>query len=142
MFKTVLLAIDLNEESSWKRALPVAIAQCKAFDASLHIVVVVPDFGMSIVAQHFPKDFEKKTLGAARKTLNDFIAQQVPADLKAQAIVAHGTIYREILRAAKGIGADLIVMASHRPELKDYLLGPNTARVVRHFGKSVIVVRD
>lgn len=142
MFKTVLLAIDLNEESSWKRALPVAIAQCKAFDASLHIVVVVPDFGMSIVAQHFPKDFEKNTLGAARKTLNDFIAQQVPAELKAKAIVAHGTIYREILRAAKGIGADLIVMASHRPELKDYLLGPNTARVVRHFGKSVIVVRD
>lgn len=142
MFKTVLLAIDLNEESSWKRALPVAVAQCEAFGASLHVVVVVPDFGMSIVAQHFPKDFESRTLEASRRSLDAFIAKQVPATLEAQGIVAHGTIYREILRTARSTGADLIVMASHRPELKDYLLGPNTARVVRHFDGSVMVVRD
>ena len=36
---------------------------------------------------------------------------------------------------------DLIVMASHRPELKDYLIGPNAARVVRHADCSVQVVR-
>ena len=38
--------------------------------------------------------------------------------------------------------ADLIVMASHRPELKDFLLGPNAARVVRHANCSVLVVRE
>ena len=37
---------------------------------------------------------------------------------------------------------DLIIMASHRPELQDYLLGPNAARVVRHANCSVLVVRD
>lgn len=142
MFKTVLLAIDLNEESSWTRALPAAIAQCEAFGASLHIVVVVPDFGMSIVSQHFPADFESKSLESARTALRDFIARNVPDTLNARAIVAHGTIYKEIIETAKTIGADLIVMASHRPELKDYLLGPNTARVARHFDKSVLVVRD
>jgi nucleotide-binding universal stress UspA family protein len=36
----------------------------------------------------------------------------------------------------------MIVMASHRPELKDYLLGPNAARVVRHAECSVLVVRN
>jgi nucleotide-binding universal stress UspA family protein len=36
----------------------------------------------------------------------------------------------------------VIVLASHRPELKDYLLGPNAARVVRHAKCSVLVVRD
>ena len=46
-----------------------------------------------------------------------------------------------ILDLAEKIGADLIVMASHRPELKDYLLGPNAARVVRHAECSVMVVR-
>lgn len=40
------------------------------------------------------------------------------------------------------LGADLIVMASQRPELKDYLLGPNAARVVRHAEQSVLVVRE
>ena len=142
MFQKVLLAVDLNEESSWRRALPAALAQCRATGASLHIVAVVPDFGMSIVAQHFPKDFEGKALKTARQALEALIAREVPADIPAQAIVAHGTIYREVLRSAKKIGADLIVMASHRPELKDYLLGPNTARVVRHFERSVLVVRD
>lgn len=33
-------------------------------------------------------------------------------------------------------------MAAHRPALKDYLLGPNAARVVRHSNCSVLVVRD
>ena len=39
------------------------------------------------------------------------------------------------------IGVDLIAMASHRPALKDYLIGPNAARVVRHADVSVLVVR-
>jgi hypothetical protein len=38
MFKTVLLAADLTSESSWRKALPVALAQCEAFGAKLHIV--------------------------------------------------------------------------------------------------------
>ncbi len=47
----------------------------------------------------------------------------------------------EILRVAREIEADLILLAAHRPELKDFLLGPNAARVVRHFDGSVLVVR-
>jgi universal stress protein F len=57
-------------------------------------------------------------------------------------IVAEGRIYREILKAAQTIQADLIVMGSHHPELKDYLLGPNAAKVVRHADCSVMVVRE
>ena len=56
--------------------------------------------------------------------------------------VRQGTVYREILAEADAVGADLIVMGSHRPELKDYLLGPNAARVVRHAQTSVLVVRS
>ncbi len=48
----------------------------------------------------------------------------------------------EILKAAAESDCDLIVVASHRPALKDYLLGPNAARVVRHANCSVLVVRD
>jgi nucleotide-binding universal stress UspA family protein len=59
-----------------------------------------------------------------------------------QHVVACGTIYEEILTFAGKHGIDMIVMASHRPELKDYLLGPNAARVVRHAECSVLVVRN
>jgi len=60
MFKNVLLPIDLDQESSWKKALPSALEFCRASGGGLHILTVVPDFGMSIVGQFFPEGFEKK----------------------------------------------------------------------------------
>ena len=42
---------------------------------------------------------------------------------------------------AEKINADLIVMPAHRLKLQDYLLGTNTAKVVRHAQCSVLVVR-
>ena len=51
------------------------------------------------------------------------------------------TIYSEIVELAKEMDADLVVMVSHRPELKDFLLGPNAARVVRHAECPVLVIR-
>ena len=52
-----------------------------------------------------------------------------------------GRVYDQIITAANKLGVDAIVMASHTPELSDYLLGPNSARVVRHAKQSVFVVR-
>ena len=141
MFKQVLLTVDLNEEASWTKALPTAVQCCRAFGAGLHVITVVPDFGAT-VAQHFPEGYEKRTLAEAEKQLGDFVRERVPEDLKARHIVGHGTIYQEVLRAADRIGADLIVIAAHRPGLQDYLLGPNAARVMRHANASVLVVRD
>jgi len=48
----------------------------------------------------------------------------------------------EILRVAEEAGADLIVVGSHRPAMKDYLLGTNASRVVRHARCSVLVARE
>ena len=93
-------------------------------------------------SEYFPKGFEEKSLVEAAKQLNDFIANNIPSEIDSQAIVANGTVYEEILKTAGKVGCDLIVMASHRPELKDYLLGPNAARVVRHASCSVLVVRE
>lgn len=142
MYKTVLLAVDLTAESSWRKALPVAIAQCGAFGASLHIVNVVPDVGELMVSQYFPSGYEEKMVAESSKDLAAFAKAHVPAGVRVETEVAHGTIYEEIIRAAERVGADLIVMASHRPELSDYLLGPNASRVIRHCSRSVLVVRD
>ena len=43
---------------------------------------------------------------------------------------------------AKEIGADLIVMTSHRPAMRTYFLGSNAGHVVRYAKCSVLVVRD
>ena len=141
MYKTILLAIDMNEPSSWEKALPAALEQAMSGGGKLHIMTVVPDFGMAIVGSFFPADYEKQALAEAGKALADFIGENVPGEVEAAHSVGHGTIYKEVLATAESVGADLIVMASHRPVQSDYLLGPNAARVVRHATCSVLVVR-
>jgi nucleotide-binding universal stress UspA family protein len=141
MYKTILLAIDLNEQSSWEKALPVALDQARTGGGKLHIMTVVPDFGMAIVGSFFPADYEKQALAEAGKALDEFVNENVPAEIETALSVGHGTIYKEVLAAAETNGVDLIVMASHRPAQSDYLLGPNAARVVRHAICSVLVVR-
>ena len=65
------------------------------------------------------------------------------SDLKLNILVTHGvSIYAEILGAAEEAEADLVVVGSHRPAMKDYLLGTNAARVVRHARCSVLVARE
>ena len=109
-------------------------------------MTVVPDFRMSAVAQYFPEDYAGRAAGEAAEQLKKLSAERVTDGItdgiKVHHRVHHGTIYEEILRVAAQTGCDLIVVASHRPALKDYLLGPNAARVVRHAACSVLVVRD
>ncbi len=142
MYKTILLPVDLNEESSWTKALPAALELNRTFGASLHVMTVVPDFGMNVVGSFFPEGYEKKALEEADTALREFTEAHVTGDMTVRRIIGRGTIYTEILKTAGSIGADLIVLAARRPELSDYLLGPNAARVVRHAECSVMVVRE
>ena len=142
MFKNILLPIDLGEETSWQKPLAVAIDMCRKNDAVLRVMTVVPDLGMNIVAQYFPKGYEKEVAKKTLAQIKDFVREHVPDDIKVKHAVGEGSIYESILSVARQTKADLIIMESLRPELKDYLLGPNAARVVRHAECSVLVVRE
>lgn len=143
MFKNILLAVDLNHEASWKKALPVALANCKSFGGRLHVIMVMPDFGMPLVATQFPKDFIKKLHDETERHLKEFVDKHVAPEVDAEYhALAGGTVYELILKYAKDRNVDLIVMAAYRPDLKTYLLGPNAERVARHASASVLVVRD
>lgn len=142
MFKAILLPIDLAAEASWARPLELAVELARHGGAEVHVMTVVPDFGMSIVGSYFGEGFERKALADTAERLKAWVAEHVPPDVKAAPHVAHGRIYDEILRAADKLGCDAIVLGAHRPEFSDYLLGPNAARVVRHARQSVLVVRE
>ncbi|MEE2997435.1 MAG: universal stress protein [Pseudomonadota bacterium] len=141
MYKNILLPVDLGNESSWAKALPTAIKYCETFGSVLHVMTVMPDFGSPMVAQFFPDDHEDRMMGQVNEVLHKFVVDHVPHVINVQHIVTDGTIYKKIIDTAEDINADLIIMGSHRPELQDYLLGPNAARVVRHSAKSVLVMR-
>jgi len=138
-FEKILVAVDLGEDSSWKEALPTAVDQAQHTDGELHIVTVVPDEPPQLA--WLPEDYSTKMIAYATSQLTKLIETNVPEKMGAQAHVCQGTIYSEIVKLAKEINIDLIVMASHRPELKDFLLGPNAAKVVRHAGCPVLVIR-
>lgn len=136
MFTSILLPIDLSAEASWRRALPAAERLLDPGGA-LHVVTVFPD--MSLVANYFAADFEKTALHDLGERLSAWVEEHAP---EATPHVMHGRIYDEIIAAADRVGADAIVMASHRPEITDYLIGPNAAKVVTHATQSVFVVRE
>jgi nucleotide-binding universal stress UspA family protein len=142
MYKEILLPIDLNSIDSQGKAVETAISLAQAFGSRVHVQTIVPDFGLPLVASYFPEGFESKALENANQALHDFVKRSFPPDVTVQHIVSHGSIYQEILHCAKEVGAELIVMASHRPDIEDYLIGPNASRVTRHADCSVLVVRD
>ncbi len=140
LFKRILATVDLGDEESSVRVVNAAL-EVMTGDDSVHVVCVVPDFGSGVVGTFFPDGHEADMIKHTTDALHAFTAKHLPKGTRVQHIVAHGNIYEEILEAANKIGVDLIVIGSHRPALKDYLLGPNAARVVRHARQSVLVVR-
>ena len=142
MYKSVLVAIDLNDAVGSTRLAEVAIRLAKDNGAGLHFIHVIPDFGMSIVGSYFTAEQTKRMVVAERSKFEDWAKAEVPEGVEFDLTVLKGHVYNNILKTADKIGADLIVVGSHRPELEDYLLGPNSARVVRHAKQSVFVVRS
>lgn len=142
MFTSILLPVDLGHESSWKKAAPAAISLARQNDAKIHVMTIVPDYGMPVVGSFFPADFAEKALKATKVELDKFVAEHIPSELLASSKTASGTIYKRIIENADALGCDLIILSANRPEKADYLLGPNAARVVRHARQSVFVIRD
>jgi nucleotide-binding universal stress UspA family protein len=105
-------------------------------------MTVVPDFGVSMVSSFFNEDFAAKAVETTEKQLKEFATKYISQKISYETKVCYGTIYDQIIKATKEGGCDLIVMGSHRPELEDYLIGPNAARVMRHAKQSVFIVRD
>lgn len=141
MYRSILLPVDLDHENSWKKALPVARRMADSFDAELHLLAVVVDVRHSYVVQFFPEDYDERVTVEVMRRLEAFAGEHL-GEANVGLHVGHGRIADEVLDAAAKLGSDLIVMASHRPRIADYVIGPNAAHVVSHARCSVLVVRD
>ena len=150
MTKKILVPIDLEHKSSWIGALPEAVAQAEAFRGKIWVMTVVPHLAGDLDWRYTIQDDEQGGLkfdvndlvGQAEKRLHELVSEYAPKDLVGGITAKHGTIYERIIETADRLEIDLIVMTAHRPSLKDYLVGPNTARVSRHADCSVLILRD
>ncbi len=104
----------------------------------LNIVAAAP----AVVSQFLPENYEKMASVEIEKDLAALAAKVDLAEGAAASSVRFGNTYQEILAYADKIGADLIIVASHKPDLGDYLLGTTAARIVRHASCSTLVIRQ
>ncbi|MGS1015396.1 universal stress protein [Allosphingosinicella humi] len=140
MFKSIVVPVDTGEPSSWAKALPTAIALAKANGAQLTITTVIPNVRAMVQAEWSIIAFQDMA-DTAHAQLGSIIGE-FPDAPEVTTEVGCGSIWRGILEIAERVGADLIVLSSHRPAMKDYLIGANAVNVVRHAPCSVMVVRD
>lgn len=143
MSRPVLCAVDINETVEDNAVLDIAAKLAALDGAELDVITVVPDYGTGLVSGYFSAEHHSKVVAEAKTRLKGLVKEVTGPETSAKVrhLVATGNIYEEILKAAEAYGAGLIVIGAHKPDFKDYLLGPNAARVVRHAQCSVHVVR-
>ena len=141
MSKFVLAAVDILHEEGRSDVLKTAKKLADMSDCNLAVVTVVPDFGMSVVSVYFTEDTVHKAVEHTQQRLHELTEETLGKDVPVKHIIHTGTAYDEILSTAEDLGVEMIVVGAHKPDYRDYLLGPTAARIVRHASCSVHVVR-
>ena len=149
MTMKILVPIDLSDIATMEKVLSAAVQQAEAADTGLTVMTVVPDMVSGIDYRYAirgetggSQDYDvREIVEEALARLNQVVSERTPKGMAIETIARHGTVYEQVLEVAKEIDADQIVMGAHRPAVSDFLLGPNTARIVRHATCSVNVIR-
>lgn len=139
-FKSVLVPIDIKHRSSWECALPQAIELAAASHGTVTVITVVKGPMAALEGAAFPFEIEFLQSEAC-DTLREIVSAYRHYNVAVIEQVRFGGIGHEILDSAQELGADLIVMESHRSELRDHPIGPNAAYVAKHASCSVLILR-
>ncbi|NNJ74028.1 MAG: universal stress protein [Anderseniella sp.] len=139
MYKTVLVPVDLSHIEKGSKMIERAKYLADTNKSRLTLLNVIPEIP-SYVAIELPSDLHAKVVENAEAELRDLVRKHdLPASTKV--VVESGNPAGVILAYAEKEKCDLIMVASHQPGLKDYLLGSVAGKVVRHANCSVLVLR-
>ncbi|MEH6825131.1 MAG: universal stress protein [Motiliproteus sp.] len=142
MFKHILIPVDVEEPEFSDAALELGLREIDRDGGTLHLMTVIPGFSSPLVASYFKKSEVKKAHAAVDQHLLDYAQAKLPVDVQRSLSVHQGNPAERIVKQAKRIGADLIIMtAHHRGKIDHALLGSNSSRVVERAGCSVLVLR-
>ncbi len=149
MFKHIFLATDGSALSN--KAAKQAIKVAKAFGARITAVHVVGEYHLRLQNEGFVmpeipalrKRFEEAEAARAKKILDAIKKAAFDAGVNCDAVMATGDVlYEMIIKQAKKLNSDLIMMASHgRRGLQSILLGSETQKVLTHSRIPVLVCR-
>ena len=140
--KKLLVPTDLGEYSQF--ALKYAAAFAEAFAAKVYVLHVHEPYPQGAVFEGIVYDSElvAKAETTARLELEAIVAQLTIRKIQAEALFATGRPYIEIVGAAKKLGVDLIVLATHgRRGVSHLVFGSNAEKVVRLSPCPVLTVK-
>jgi nucleotide-binding universal stress UspA family protein len=141
LFKSILVPVDLAEPDLAKPAIDTAVAMARATSGTVRLINVLPMTPV-MLAEYVPPDFDVQQRKAAEEGL-EALARDCGLDRsRVSTVVRQGGIYHEVIEEAKAMPADLIVMTSHRPDMRSYFLGSNAGHMVRYATCSVLVLRS
>jgi nucleotide-binding universal stress UspA family protein len=133
MYRTIMVPVDLAHADRLDKAIRTAARIARADGATLHFVGVTP--GVPTEVAKNPKGFAEKLANVAA----------VQSELLGVPVKPHAVVRNDVDLALdeqiKALDADLVVMASHEPGLKEFVLGSNAGHLAAHSSISVFVVR-
>ncbi len=91
----IVARVDLDDEGSWRKALPTAIDYAGHAGVRLHVLSIVPDgmFKMIIVAQLVPEDYERRLLDDAKQRLAAFLKDYPMDGVELEQAARLGSVY-------------------------------------------------
>jgi universal stress protein F len=142
MYKSILIPIDLYDKSSIKPMMIKGLNFAQAFGSIISFIYVIPDFGIKTVEDYLPKHWIKDQKNKYSSQITDLVKQYVPEEINVNISISRGSVYDKVIQYSNEIDADLIIVSAIRPQFRDYMLGPNASKIVRHASISVLVVRE
>lgn len=135
MYSHILIPVAFDGEHPSKPAEEIArtLSAPGAQITFLHVMEEIPAYAISYI----PEAYDAET----RKAIQADLDEKAKGVANGQGVLIEGHAGHSIVDWAGQHEVDLIIIASHRPGLTDYLLGSTASRVVRHAPCAVHVLR-
>jgi nucleotide-binding universal stress UspA family protein len=137
MFKEIMVPVDLRHVANLTKTLTVAADLAQKYGARITYVGVTGSEPNSVA--HNPEEYSEKLtqFAASEAALHGLSAQ-------GHMIVAHDPavdLNHKLADAVQELRADLVVMATHLPNVADYVWASHGGHLATHSKASVFLVR-
>lgn len=141
--KKILFPTDFSEGSD--EVFSYVLSMAKKFRASIDIIHVIHEFAdiTGFYVPHISYDvLEKEMEEAAFKNMKSFCDKKIGNGINYKIHTRKGTPFVEIIKAAREMESDLIIMGTHgRTGIDHVLFGSTAEKVVRKSPVAVLTVR-
>lgn len=136
MYRKIIVAVDITQLEKGERILRKAATLLD--DGGIILLVNVVEDLPGYLVSDLSVEMTVKARQEAEETLRSL---KEKTGVAANIEICQGSPARELLGVAEEEKADLIIIASHVPDLSNYFIGATADRIVRHATCSVLIDR-